>query len=411
MQELKQQILSFGSRFETFLFLDSNGLKPALNIGTYDWVAAIGAQDTLVCECGQAFDQLKNFHQNEWVFGYLGYDLKNEIEHLSSSHPNNTNLPPLFFFKPLYLVYSKNNEVYYSDPALPELIKNNSPQKSIIQNNIPTIHSRIHYQEYLEKIAHIKNHILHGDVYEMNFCLEFFSEGAIIDPLATWQALNETSPTPFASYLQHKEFHLLCASPERFLTKINEKIFAQPIKGTIQRGLNAEEDLRLKNELQHNEKERSENIMIVDLLRNDLAKSSETGSVSVNELCGIYTFEQVHQMISTVSSTARAGLHFTDIIRHAFPMGSMTGCPKIEAMKLIEVYEKSRRGIYSGSVGYISPEGNFDLNVVIRSIVYNSHNKYLSFQVGSAITHGSVAEQEFEECLLKAKAIRQVLSK
>jgi para-aminobenzoate synthetase component 1 len=153
----------------------------------------------------------------------------------------------------------------------------------------------------------------------------------------------------------------------------------------------------------------AENLMIVDLVRNDLAKSSKPGSVKVEELFGIYSFKQLHQMISTVSSIKRENVDPVEVIKNAFPMGSMTGAPKIRAMELIEKYETTKRGVYSGASGYFTPEMDFDFNVLIRSIFYNDTANKLSFQVGSAITYDADPEYEYKECLLKAKAIFEIL--
>ena len=160
----------------------------------------------------------------------------------------------------------------------------------------------------------------------------------------------------------------------------------------------------------NSKKEKSENIMIVDLIRNDLSKNAIRGSVQVEELCKVYSFKQVHQLISTVVCTVDKDDNDVDIIKNLFPMGSMTGAPKISAMEIIEEEELTKRGLYSGAVGYFSPEGNFDFNVVIRSILYNASKKYASFSVGSAITSLSVIENEYEECLLKAKALKEALT-
>src|SRR5690606_8474955 len=192
--------------------------------------------------------------------------------------------------------------------------------------------------------------------------------------------------------------------------KEGHKIISQPIKGTMRRGSNESEDNVLKDQLYHSEKERAENMMIVDLVRNDLARSAIPGSVKVDELFGIYTYPKVHQMVSTVSANAGSDVAFSEIIRNAFPMGSMTGAPKVSAMKLIEQFESSRRGLFSGAAGYITPNGDFDFNVVIRSILYEQKTKKISFQVGSAITYDAVPDQEYQECQLKAEAMRQVLT-
>ena len=243
----------------------------------------------------------------------------------------------------------------------------------------------------------------------MNFCHEFYAENAIVDPFEVYLKLNRVSPMPFSCFYRNKDKYLMCASPERFLKKEGSKIISQPIKGTIKRGVTPKEDEALKNQLLNDPKERSENVMIVDLVRNDLSRTAKKGSVKVDELFGIYSFPQVQQMISTVSAEVKEEHHFVDVIKYAFPMGSMTGAPKIKAMELIEKYETTKRGLYSGTAGYITPAGDFDFNVVIRSILYNASEKYLSFTVGNAITHNSISESEYEECLLKAKAMFEVL--
>jgi para-aminobenzoate synthetase component 1 len=251
----------------------------------------------------------------------------------------------------------------------------------------------------------LKQHIQSGDIYEINFCQEFFSEATQFNPLETYINLKQFSPTPFSAYYRSNHHYLICASPERFLMKKGNEVISQPIKGTIKRGTDIVEDEKLKKQLKNDEKERAENIMIVDLVRNDLSRIAKEGSVKVNELCKIYSYPQLHQMISTISAKVDKQLDFTEIIKACFPMGSMTGAPKIKAMELIEKYESFKRGLFSGSVGYITPEGDFDFNVVIRSLFYNSVNHYLSFMVGSAITAKSDPEKEYEECLLKAKGI------
>jgi para-aminobenzoate synthetase component I len=221
--------------------------------------------------------------------------------------------------------------------------------------------------------------------------------------------LNAISPTPFSGFFKLKDRYILSATPERFLCKRGNKLISQPIKGTAKRSADLAEDLRIKAALKVNIKEQSENVMIVDLVRNDLTKSAVKGSVKVDELFGIYSFPQVHQMISTISCELDPTVDLIEAIRNTFPMGSMTGAPKIKAMELIDQYERSKRGVYSGSFGCISPTGDFDFNVIIRSILYNAEEQYLSFQVGGAITYAANAEEEYEECLLKASAIMQVL--
>lgn len=366
-------------------------------------------------KAGKTFESIYAFHQQyrEWLIGYFSYDLKNEIESLSSQHPDYLHFPGAYFYIPEHLIHFNNNQITIESTSSPDALFREIESTPLPPDAIPAksvvLESRMDKATYLQKVELIRQHIIEGDVYELNFCMEFFSNQACISPLAVYLALNARSPMPFSVFQKIGSHYLLSASPERFLKKTGNKLLSQPMKGTARRGNTPEEDTQLIDRLRKDEKELAENMMIVDLVRNDLARSAITGSVKVDELFGVYTFKQLHQMISSVSAQLKPGLPFTEAIQHAFPMGSMTGAPKIKAMELIDRYEQSRRGLFSGAVGYISPEGDFDFNVVIRSILYNANNGYLSFQVGSAITYDAQGEREYEECLLKAKAMREVL--
>lgn len=289
-----------------------------------------------------------------------------------------------------------------------DIEKSNNPSIEKFKNSIK-IKLKIHKDEYFNKVTTILSHIHRGDIYEANFCQEFYAENTTIQPLETYNKLNAISKPPFATFLKVGSKYLLSASPERYIKKTGTKIVSQPIKGTAKRDKDLIMDSILKNDLVSDEKERSENIMIVDLVRNDLSLTAKKGTVKVEELCKIYSFDQVHQMISTVVSEVDVDTNPIDIIKTTFPMGSMTGAPKISAMQIIEDLEETKRGLYSGSVGYIKPNGDFDFNVVIRSILYNEANKYVSYSVGGAITAKSEPLKEYEECLVKAKAMREVL--
>ena len=277
------------------------------------------------------------------------------------------------------------------------------------ESSVATVQARISKEKYIEKVNSLLAHIHRGDIYEANFCMEFYAENTSINPLEKFEKLNAISQTPFAVYFKNNQHHLLSATPERYLRKEGDELISQPIKGTAKRFLDTIEDDISKNNLASDPKERAENIMITDLVRNDLSRTAEKGSVKVTELCGIYSFKQVHQMISTITSKLDVKYSNIDVLRFTFPMGSMTGAPKISAMKIIEELEETKRGLYSGAIGYFTPEGNFDFNVVIRSILYNQEKKYVSFSVGSAVTSLSNPEKEYEECLLKAKAMHEVL--
>ena len=412
---LKNQLLDWSQQFREMVFLDSNNYHQKQS--SFDCVLAVDAFTSVKTDFHNAFEDLKQYQQQtkDWLFGYLSYDVKNDVEDLHSNNFDGLHFPDLFFFQPKKLFMLKGNqlEVRYLQLCHDEIesdlidIENNC-QLSIINYQL-SIQQRISKESYIAKVNQMLEHIHRGDIYEANFCMEFYAENAIIEPVKIYQKLNAISKPPFAIFFKNNEQYLLCASPERYLRKEGNKVISQPIKGTAKRFSDLVLDEKSRTELETNPKERSENIMIVDLVRNDLSHTAIKGSVEVEELCGIYTFEQLHQMISTVVSTVETTTSPIEILRTTFPMGSMTGAPKISAMKIIEELEETKRGLYSGAVGYFSPENDFDFNVVIRSILYNAATNYVSFSVGSAITSQSNPEQEYEECLLKAKAMFEVL--
>ena len=416
----KNQLLRWSQQFREVVFFDTNDYHQKLS--SYDCVLAIDAFTAIKTDHTNAFEDLKQYQQQtkDWLFGYLSYDVKNDLEALYSNNFDGLQFPDLFFFQPKKIFFLKGNqlEIHYlrlCDDEFEkdlEAIDQCSVQLAIesVQQLEIEIKQRISKESYVAKVSKMLEHIHHGDIYEANFCMEFYAENAIITPIEIYQKLNTISKPPFAAFFKNQQYYLLCASPERYLRKEANKVISQPIKGTAKRFLDKTLDENSKKELEQNSKERSENIMIVDLVRNDLSHTAVKGSVEVEELCGIYTFEQVHQMISTVVSNVENTTLPVEILRTTFPMGSMTGAPKISAMKIIEELEETKRGLYSGAVGYFTPDNDFDFNVVIRSILYNEAEKYISFSVGSAITSQSNPEQEYEECLLKAKAMFTVLS-
>ncbi len=408
-------MLNWVNQFNICCFLDNHQYH--FQPSTVECLVGAGSLDTLEAQAGSAFDKLHDFFstKNDWLFGHLSYDLKNETENLSSSHPDHIGFPDLFFFVPEVVVElttsyvrigleGDNHKVVWND------IASTSTNTSKPAYKGTTVRNRFTRSEYISTVTALKEHILRGDCYEINFCQEFYAEDLRIDPMTFFHSLSEISPNPFAAYYRVDDKYLLCASPERYLQKKGRKVVSQPIKGTSKRDQNnAEKDLENKKELFTSAKDRSENVMVVDLVRNDLSRVCEEGSVQVDELFGVYSFPQVHQMISTVSGTLKSDMDWLKVLKATFPMGSMTGAPKTSVLKLIERYEKSKRGIFSGAVGYISPHADFDFNVVIRSVLYNSSKRYLSFPAGSGITFYSDPELEYEECLLKAKAIKDLL--
>lgn len=412
----KEKLLCWAQQFEVVAWLDSNNYQQ--NHSQFEAILAVGCETKISCNYNSAFEKLSAFKNktNDYLFGYFGYDLKNDIEQLHSNNYDGLEFRDLYFFQPQKIFFLQNNKITATylnayeteiNADLSAIENQNSCQKKYI--NSFKIEARIKKNSYLKKVNKVLQHISRGDIYEANFCQEFYSNNAVIDPVSTYINLNKISKPPFATFLKVNDKFLLSASPERYLQKKGTNVISQPIKGTAKRASNFEEDKALISELENNLKERAENIMIVDLVRNDLSHFAKKGTVTVNELCKVYTFKQVHQLISTVSCKVDANIDVVKLIKNTFPMGSMTGAPKISAMQIIEKLEETKRGLYSGAVGYFTPENNFDFNVVIRSILYNQSRKYVSFSVGSAITSKSIPVKEYEECLLKAKAMQQVL--
>jgi para-aminobenzoate synthetase component 1 len=413
---LKKQLLVWSQQFREVIFMDSNDYPQEYS--SFDALLAVDAFTLIQTDYHNAFEDLQQYQQTtqDWLFGYLSYDLKNDSEDLQSTNFDGLGFPDLFFFQPKKLFLLKGNlltiqylnlcddEVELDFNEITELAHIETEESESIE-----VKARFSKKEYIEKAAAFLEHIHRGDTYEANFCIEFYAEQAIINPLEKFTKLNAISQTPFAVYLKNNNHYLLSATPERYLRKEGEILISQPIKGTAKRFSEPKEDELAKINLASDPKERSENIMITDLVRNDLSRTAQKGTVEVKELCGIYSFQQVHQMISTITSKLDSKYSSIDVLKLTFPMGSMTGAPKISAMKIIEELEVTKRGLYSGAIGYFSPNGDFDFNVVIRSILYNQKNEYVSFSVGSAITALSDPEKEYEECLLKAKAMHEVL--
>ncbi|AFL81992.1 aminodeoxychorismate synthase, component I [Aequorivita sublithincola DSM 14238] len=415
----KNRLLLWAQQFEEVVWLDSNTYLQKHQ--TFQAILAVDAFTALKTDTQNAFDKLKEYQTTtaDWLFGYLSYDLKNDVEKLKSSNFDGLNFPDLYFFQPkrLFLFSEENVEIQYLNMVSDELEADWKTISELIfkpdeaeTTETTRINARTSKDSYIQKVNETLEHIKRGDIYEANICQEFYTEASEINPLETFLQLNKISKPPFSVFLKLNEVYALSASPERYIKRTGNSLISQPIKGTAKRLQNEADDLEMAQQLAEDPKERSENIMITDLVRNDLSRIAEKGSVTVEELCGIYTFEQVHQMISTVSCTVPQNTSSVEILRNTFPMGSMTGAPKISAMKIIEDIEDAKRGLYSGAIGYFSPSGDFDFNVVIRSILYNSKKEYISFSVGSAITIDSIPEKEYEECLLKAKAMREVLN-
>ncbi len=404
------------------------------------------------------WDALQDYRDKyrDWMFGWLGYDLKNDIESLESKHSDPVALPDLFFFVPgtvlridrksckVHLVKGNpavlNQSIGKSETPNPEpqhqsASKAPSKSETHLQSRnsfpIPTeSHSYSHqhkigdtgstinktfrigqpesglgWQSYRDKVLQIKERIARGDTYEVNLThqLQAPFSGNSLDLFAS---MRKSGPVPFAVWMHYGDVEVCCSSPERFLQRQGTRIITQPIKGTSARGATPEEDRRIVKEILQKEKNRAENVMIVDLVRHDLGQVAQTGTVRTDSLLEVQTFSTVHQLVSTVSAELKPDTSSVDALKACFPMGSMTGAPKIRTMQIIEELENYRRGLYSGAIGYFTPEDNFDFNVVIRTaiIVYDR----LYYAIGGAVTADSDPREEWDESWLKAEALLSV---
>jgi para-aminobenzoate synthetase component I len=408
---VKRKMLNWANQFNIFCFLDNNGFEN--DATNFDCLLAVGCARVFNCNGENSFKELQKFHEQKpsWLFGHLGYNAANKAY---GNQKAETFFNDGLFFEPLYLLQIKNRTLSIVFEPLGE----NVLQQIELLETVPfekqqkvEITPLQTQQEYIQTIEQIKRHIQRGDCYEINYCQKFEAANAQINPIETYLSLIEISPTPFSALYKNYDAFCICASPERYLKKTGTTVISQPIKGTAVRQKNIEQDAVVKAALLQSVKERSENVMVVDLVRNDLSTVCKKGSVQVTELFGIYSFSQVHQMISTIQAELPNANTFAEVLEACYPMGSMTGAPKHRVMQLIAQYENYQRGLFSGSIGYITPAADFDFNVVIRSIFYNQNLQQLNFFVGSGITTYCEPLAEYNECLVKASAIMQVLQK
>lgn len=407
-------MLNWSSRFNIFCFLDNAGYS--FQEPSFDCMLAAGSRFFITASPDNLFKEIKEFYDlhADWIFGHISYPVPAGFH--QTEQPR-IPFDPAFFFVPEYLLILKGNELIietYPEIKSQDVFNEVMEEPSFIKSERLTeldIRSDLSRAEYIKHILSLKKHIQRGDCYEINYCMEFFAEGMIADPLCLYNRLQELSPNPFSAYYRINDRYCLCASPERFLKKSGSKVISQPIKGTSRRDIKdpAADMIEIDN-LRNSPKERSENVMVVDLVRNDLSKVCTEGSVQVTELFGIYSFPQVHQMISTIEGKVDEQTHWTAIVNACFPMGSMTGAPKKKVTELIATYELRDRGLFSGSIGYVSPTGDFDFNVVIRSLFIDRERELITFLAGSGITAYCQPESEYDECLVKVEAIRKVLS-
>ena len=411
LPNIKAKLFAWAAHSSPVAWLDSNDYPH--NNNSYDAMLALNMSPGT--QWVNDYNSLQRVVGNDWLFGFLSYEFSNSWEQIVPTNPAYISVPKLQFFKPekVWLLQGDTLTALYTSDANAEedfaQVLASEPLTNAESTAID-LSPRISKSDYFKHATALQQHILRGDIYEVNYCMEWFAENTQVVPQHIFHALNSIAKTPFAAYLSMKNLHLMCASPERFLSRKGTHVYSQPIKGTAARHADEVLDKANAQLLKNDPKERAENIMITDLVRNDLSRIANKGSVSVSEQCAVYPFSQVHQMISTVVASCSENTHSLDIIDACFPMGSMTGAPKQRAMELINTYEVSQRGLYSGAVGYFAPNGDFDFNVVIRSLIYDAQQQYLSTHVGSALTAAANVEQEYEECQLKVEAIKRVLA-
>lgn len=404
---IKNKVLEWLSHSGTFLYLDSHGYEDPY--GHYEMLAA--------CESIKWIHELQELseYNADWRFGHLSFNFKNELfRGLKKADPS---VNPLFedcsFFVPQTVCYipASQQELIIESFSDPQLIARQimetvvSPGTALPQLIFARSQNEAEYSTALEAVL---SHIAAGNCYELNYCSEAAAHAPDLNPLTVYRSLKEKASMPFSAFYRQGNAYMMGASPERYFCKRQHQLIAQPIKGTAPRGLSEAEDEQIKKQLKSDPKEQAENVMIVDLMRNDLARCCEIGSVQVAELFGVYTFPTVHQLISTVTGTMLPDITLADIFERTFPMGSMTGAPKKRVLEITEELEATPRGLYAGTVGYQSPDGDADFNVVIRSLMYDATNGRLSYHSGGAITRQSRPAQEWAELLLKGRALEEL---
>lgn len=367
-----------------------------------------------------------------WTVGWLGYDLHACLgmtrsadpeapRNLAQEHPGGW--PSLHWWEPELLLEWAPGELQPSvirGAALPwtqevlaclDAPSSDRRDPSALEGDWQPLTSGWDRKTYLDKFDAVQAALKRGDIYEMNLCMPWQGQAPGQASWSLFERLAAATKAPHSAYIQAGDHRVLCASPERFLEKRGDTLRSQPIKGTVRRGATPEEDDALKLGLLESEKECAENVMIVDLVRNDLSRVAMPKSVTVNELFGLHTFSTVHQMISTISCQLQSNATAEDVLRATFPMGSMTGAPKLSAMNLIASLEGHGRGVYSGTIGYVNGLGDWDMNVVIRSLMHRAESGRVDATVGGALTLLANGDDEYDECLLKVAALKTCLER
>lgn len=397
------------------LLLDTNGWNDAY--GKYELLAGWGNLGSVQITAG---DQdwkpaIRSFTRRAETFHLFrcNYEFRHSIESGGSRHKDERALHGLYVWRPAVVVRVE-------DGTLTIMVQGGKKGPSTVFNDLLrtaetgghescTLAPCQYREDYIDAVQQMLQHIHRGDIYEANYCTEFAGTAAI-DPLQVYRKLCKAIQPPMSALGRWNDDLLISASPERYLAKRGNRIISQPIKGTAARYADPDQDKASAVALEASQKERSENVMIVDLVRNDLSRTAQKGSVQVPRLLESVPFSQVHHLVSTVTSALREDKDLWDVLETTFPMGSMTGAPKISAMQIIDALEQQSRKLYSGTVGYLDVDGDWDSSVIIRSALYNQSTQRVSVSVGSAITAASDPAAEYDECLLKAGALQRALS-
>jgi para-aminobenzoate synthetase component 1 len=359
------------------------------------------------------FTAIKN--DDEKWFGYLSYELGGDFEKIPNTKNSHINLPKIHLIK-FGLIFEFNHDkktlktFYQNQKQLDEALNYKAEEALAKTSEVKNIISNFSDDSYLSAIVDIKKMIADGDFYQTNLTRKFFGEltkkNNQKENFALFSKLTKSSPANYSAFLKLDETFVISSSPELFLKVKNGKISSRPIKGTAARGLNAKQDVKNKLNLKNSPKERAENLMIIDLVRNDLARICKAGSVEVKKLFDITTYKTIHHMSSEVHGKINSNYNSFEAIKSCFPPGSMTGAPKIKAMEIAAKKERINRGIYSGAIGYLSAQ-EANMSVVIRTLIIQ--NNQFEFQVGGAITFDSDPKSELEEIFNKAMGIMNLL--
>ena len=410
---LKQNILEWCNAQDEYCTLFENITIQSRDENQFIWKLGVICQSEYLYDSLDfpltKFEEYIQTKENE-KFCFISYDLKNNFENLTSRNEDKVDFPLILAWEPqLIFIYNTQGslEIHYTNEKSQQQVVailnwNRRTNKLAEDAEIKTKTSKLEYQQAFDKIT---NYIKKGDLFELNFCKEFYVNDINVESIALYEIMKGRTQANFCVYAQLKNHIVICISPERFITKKGNTILSQPIKGTKKSSSNQKEKQEFIQQLRDSPKDRAENTMAVDVVRNDFSKICVPGTVHVPNFCDVVDYGNVIQMFSTIVGELKPNISFIEILRAVFPMASMTGAPKIRAMEIIEELESSKRGLYSGTIGYILPNGDFDFNVVIRSIIYNRKNRYLSFHTGGAITIQSQMEEEYKETELKASSL------